>query len=156
MHIRLVAVGDRQPAWVNAAFDDYVTRLPQQWRFRLDEVATSARRKSQQAAAAKTDETRAILSGLKPGEQVVLLDERGRQFTSRELAGKVDQWQTVGEDVVFIIGGPDGVGEELNERADLVWSLSRLTLPHGLARVLYAEQMYRAWSLLSGHPYHRD
>ena len=85
-----------------------------------------------------------------------MLDERGKQFTSRELAGKIEGWQTVGDDVVFVIGGPDGVADGVRQRANLVWSLSRLTLPHGLARVLYAEQMYRAWSLLAGHPYHRD
>jgi 23S rRNA (pseudouridine1915-N3)-methyltransferase len=156
VHIRLVAVGDRQPSWVDSAFDDYVTRLPPQWRFQLDEIATATRRKSARPDSAKTAEAQSILSRVKPSEQVVLLDERGKQFTSRELADRIDQWQAVGEDVVFVIGGPDGVADDIRKRANLVWSLSRLTLPHGLARVLYAEQMYRAWSLLSGHPYHRD
>ena len=156
MHIRLVAVGDRQPSWVNSAFDDYVTRLPPQWRFRLDEIGTAARRKSARPDSARSAESQSILSRVKPAEQVVLLDERGKQFSSRELAGRIDEWQAVGEDVVFVIGGPDGVADDVRQRASLVWSLSRLTLPHGLARVLYAEQMYRAWSLLTGHPYHRD
>lgn len=156
MHIRLVAVGDRQPSWVNSAFDEYVTRLPPQWRFRLDELGTASRRKSGRPGEAKNAEAESILSRVKPAEQLILLDERGKQFSSREFADRVDQWQAVGEDVVFVIGGPDGVADAVRQRANLVWSLSRLTLPHGMARVLYAEQMYRAWSLLSGHPYHRD
>ena len=156
MHIRLVAVGDRQPSWVNSAFDDYTTRLPPQWRFRLDEIGTAPRRKSARPGAAKDAEAQTVLSRIKPAEQLVLLDESGKQFASRELAERIDRWQTVGEDVVFVIGGPDGVADDIRQRANLTWSLSRLTLPHGLARVLYAEQMYRAWSLLSGHPYHRD
>ena len=86
----------------------------------------------------------------------MLLDEKGRQFTSRELAERVDDWQVGGADLVFIIGGPDGVAKDVQERANLTWSLSSLTLPHGLARVLFAEQLYRAWSLTTGHPYHRD
>jgi 23S rRNA (pseudouridine1915-N3)-methyltransferase len=156
VHIRLVAVGDRQPSWVDSAFDDYVTRLPPQWRFRLDAIGTAMRRKSARPESARDAEAHSILSRVKPAEQVVLLDERGKQFTSRELADRFGQWQTVGEDVVFVIGGPDGVADDIRQRANLVWSLSRLTLPHGLARVVCAEQMYRAWSLLSGHPYHRD
>ena len=86
----------------------------------------------------------------------MLLDERGRLFTSQQLAERFDAWQQDGRDLCFVIGGPDGVGAGCSARADLAWSLSGLTLPHGLARVLFAEQLYRAWSLQSGHPYHRE
>lgn len=96
-----------------------------------------------------------ILAKLQPAEQVVLLDERGRQFDSKSLSGKLLDWQTDGRDLCFVIGGPDGLSEACKQRADFSWSLSKLTLPHGMARVLFAEQLYRAWSLQTGHPYHR-
>jgi 23S rRNA (pseudouridine1915-N3)-methyltransferase len=101
-------------------------------------------------------EGEAILGKLNPAEQVVLLDERGRQLSSEALTGKLADWQSDGHDLCFVIGGPDGVPDACRQRADFTWSLSQLTLPHGLARVLFAEQLYRAWSLLSGHPYHRS
>lgn len=154
MHIRLLAVGDRQPSWVDAAFDSYAARVPRNWQFRLDAIPTAKRGGS--AAAARDAESQRILGKTRPAEFVVLLDEQGRQLTSRDLANKLEEWQTVGQDLVFVIGGPDGVAESVHERANFTWSLSRLTLPHGLARVLFAEQLYRAWSLATGHPYHRD
>jgi len=97
-----------------------------------------------------------ILSRIKANEQVVLLDERGKQMTSKTLASSLSDWQADGRDLCFVIGGPDGVADACRQRADTVWSLSDLTLPHGLARVLFSEQMYRAWSLQNGHPYHRE
>ena len=156
MHIRLIAVGDRQPGWVDEAFDAYTARFPKDWRFRLDVLPTARRGKSDKSARARDDESASILGKIKTDEQVVLLDERGRQFTSQGLAERLGSWQSDGRDLCFVIGGPDGVSGACRERADLTWSLSDLTLPHGLARVLFAEQMYRAWSLQTGHPYHRE
>ena len=156
MHIRLIAVGDRQPSWVDSAFDDYVARLPRQWQFCLKTIATVKRQKSVPVETAKEAEGEKILGKIKPSEHVVVLDERGKQFSSKELAEKVDKWQTVGEDIVFVIGGPDGVSAGVLARGNSLWSLSKLTLPHGLARVFFAEQIYRAWSLSTGHPYHRE
>ena len=156
MHIRLIAVGDRQPVWVDDAFDHYAARLPREWRFRLDTVATAKRGKNDRAGRAAEAEGEHILSKIDAGEQVVLLDERGKQFSSAELGRRLAAWQADGRDLSFVIGGPDGVSDDCRARADAVWSLSDLTLPHGLARVLFAEQMYRAWSLLAGHPYHRE
>ena len=120
MHIRVLAVGDRQPDWVDEAFGVYTKRFP------------------------------------KDDEQVVWLDEVGRQFSSKTLARRLADWQADGRDLCFVIGGPDGVASSVRSRADFCWSLSQLTLPHGLARAVLAEQLYRAWSLQSGHPYHRD
>ena len=156
MHVRLIAVGDRQPSWVDTAVSDYAARLPRQWQFRIDEIAAGQRRKGAGSETARTAEGEKLLGKLKPGEFAVLLDETGRQFTSRGLADSVDDWQTAGQDIAFVIGGPDGVSDEVRQRANLTWSLSTLTLPHGLARVLFVEQIYRAWSLTMGHPYHRD
>ncbi len=155
MHIRLIAVGDRQPAWVDAAFDSYAKRLPVQWRFGLEAIATAARAGEGGARKAVELEGQGVLRKLKPGERLVALDERGDALSSRELSAVLEGWQHDGQDIALVIGGPDGLSQECLGRAALRWSLSRLTLPHGLARVLVAEQLYRAWSLLQGHPYHR-
>jgi 23S rRNA (pseudouridine1915-N3)-methyltransferase len=155
MHLRLLAVGDRQPGWVDAAVDSYVSRLPREWKFRV-EVLPAAKRSRKDPGRAVDDEATALLGRLSPAEHVILLDERGRQLTSPELAKRVSAWQGMGRDLCFIIGGPDGVAAAVRERADFCWSLSALTLPHGLARVTAVEQLYRAWSLNAGHPYHRS
>ena len=156
MHIRLLAVGDRQPPWVDEAFDLYAARFPRDWKFRLEVIPTVRRQKNDRSQKAKQAEGDLILAKLNAGEQVVLLDERGRQLDSKALARKVADWQSDGRDLCFVIGGPDGVPESCRARADFTWSLSSLTLPHGLARVLLAEQLYRAHSLQTGHPYHRE
>jgi 23S rRNA (pseudouridine1915-N3)-methyltransferase len=156
MHIRLIAVGDRQPSWVDTAFETYVQRLPRQWQFRLDLIATAARSKNSDVEAAKNAEGQKVLAKIKAPECVVVLDERGKEFSSEAFAARLNDWQSDGRDLTFVIGGPDGVSKDCMQRADLSWSLSRLTLPHGLARVTFAEQLYRAWTLTTGHPYHRS
>lgn len=156
MHIRLIAVGDRQPAWVDDAFDNYSARLPREWKFRLTSIATAHRSKNDKSNKAVQAEGVQILAGIDTTEQVVLLDERGKHYSSSELSKRLADWQADGRDLCFVIGGPDGVSTAVRERANSTWSLSHLTLPHGLARVLFAEQMYRAWSLQAGHPYHRE
>lgn len=156
MHIRLIAVGDRQPGWVDDAFRTYSARLPREWKFRLDALGTARRGKNDKSDAAMEAEGEQILARINADEQVVLLDERGKQLSSSELANRLGAWQSDGRDLCFVIGGPDGVSAGVRNRADFSWSLSNLTLPHGLARVLFAEQMYRAWSLQVGHPYHRE
>lgn len=155
MHVRLIAVGGRQPSWVDEAFSTYALRLPRQWKFRLDTVATVRRRKNSDADAAIEAEGQRVLDMVKTAEQVVVLDERGIELSSTGFSAKLSSWQAAGKDLVFIIGGPDGVSKALAARADFRWSLSRLTLPHGLARVLFAEQLYRAWTVATEHPYHR-
>lgn len=97
-----------------------------------------------------------LLARIRSSEQVVLLDEKGTQYSSQVLATRLSDWQADGRDLCFVIGGPDGVAAACRQRADVTWSLSALTLPHGLARVLLVEQLYRAWSLQNGHPYHRE
>jgi 23S rRNA (pseudouridine1915-N3)-methyltransferase len=156
VHTRLLAVGDRQPSWVDDGFAVYTGRLPREWRFRLDCIATAQRSKNDKSKNAMEIEGAQILAKLGADERVVLLDERGKHMTSSGLAGKLTDWQSEGRDLCFLIGGPDGVSSACRERANFIWSLSDLTLPHGLARVLFAEQMYRAWSLQAGHPYHRE
>ncbi len=155
MHIRILAVGDRQPSWVDDAFGNYTGRYPREWKFSLDAIATVHRKKNDKSRLAMDAEGDLILAKLNAAEQVVLLDERGSQWSSQELADKLAEWQADGRDLCFIIGGPDGVTDAVRQRADRLWSLSRLTLPHGMVRTLLAEQLYRAWSLQVGHPYHR-
>ena len=155
MHIRLLAVGDRQPSWVDDAFQTYTGRFPREWKFRLDTIPTIRRQKNDKSRQAMESEGELILSKLSDTEQVVLLDERGKQMTSKALASKLIDWQSDGRDLCFVIGGPDGVSGTVRTRADAMWSLSQLTLPHGMARALLSEQLYRAWSLQTGHPYHR-
>jgi len=156
VHIRLLAVGDRQPPWVDDAFGIYTERYPREWKFRLDIIPTVRRNKNDKSRQAMETEGEQILAKLRPDEQVVLLDERGKPLSSESLASKLSEWQSDGSDRCFVIGGPDGVSEAVRRRADVMWSLSQLTLPHGMARVLLSEQLYRAWSLLTGHPYHRS
>lgn len=155
MHIRLLAVGDRQPSWVDEAFAIYTERFPREWRFRTDVIPTVRRNKNDKSRKAMETEGDLIRGKLGTTEQMILLDERGKQLSSKGLAGKLADWQHDGRDLCFVIGGPDGVSDVCRQRADLIWSLSQLTLPHGLARVLFAEQLYRAHSLHAGHPYHR-
>lgn len=155
MHIRLLAVGDRQPTWVDEAFGIYTERFPREWKFRLDTIPTVRRSKNDKSRQAMAAEGEIIVAKLSPTEQVVLLDERGKQLTSKSLATKLTDWQSDGRDLCFVIGGPDGVSDTVRQRADMMWSLSQLTLPHGMTRALLSEQLYRAWSLQTGHPYHR-
>ncbi|MFQ5981781.1 MAG: 23S rRNA (pseudouridine(1915)-N(3))-methyltransferase RlmH, partial [Woeseiaceae bacterium] len=150
-----IAVGDRQPSWVDEAFDDYVQRLPRHWQFRLETVKTARRRKNADPATAIEAEGQKVLDRVRAAEQLILLDECGVQVSSAGLTEKLSAWQALGRDLCFVIGGPDGVSKAIAARADFRWSLSRLTLPHGLARVLFAEQLYRAWTLATAHPYHR-
>ena len=133
-----------------------MARFPREWKFRLDTIATVRRQSNDKSGKAMETEGEQILARLDRSELVVLLDEQGRQLYSRGLAAKLGDWQRDGRDVCFIIGGPDGVSDACRQRADFTWSLSQLTLPHGLARVLLTEQLYRAYALQSGHPYHRD
>lgn len=156
MHVRLVAIGDKQPSWVDVAFAEYSSRLPRVWKFRLDELPTAQRSKSSPASTAKEAEGRRLLAAVKPGDFVVLLDESGKALSSRGLCEALAEWQSAGRDLIFVIGGPDGVSADVSERADFTWSLSNMTLPHGFARVMCSEQLYRAWTLSQGHPYHRD
>jgi 23S rRNA (pseudouridine1915-N3)-methyltransferase len=152
VHIRLIAVGDRQPAWVEEAVESYARRLPMQWRFRLQTVTTAGDKDSRKRAASEGER---VLGQVRPAERVVVLDEKGRALSSTAFAAELEGWLADGRDLAFVIGGPDGVSADCLKRADFRWSLSPMTLPHGLARVLAVEQLYRAWTLAQGHPYHR-
>lgn len=150
MELTIVAVGTRLEPWLNDAFEDYRRRLPPHLKLRLQEVPLARR-----TAAPIEEEGRRLLKHIRPDAHAVLLDERGLQVDSVGLAKQLGGWLEREPHVAFVVGGPDGVAQACRERADATWSLSRLTLPHGLVRVLLAEQLYRAWTILQGHPYHR-
>lgn len=154
MHIRVLAVGGRQPSWVSDGFNHYARRLPKNWRFDLKELPAAHRAKHTDDGA-RVAEGRSILAALGEGERMIALDERGDQVSSDGLAAWLAAWQQDGRNIGLVIGGPDGLSSQCLSRAESSWSLSKLTLPHGLVRVLLVEQLYRAWSLQAGHPYHR-
>lgn len=155
MRIKLLAVGDRVPAWVRAGFEDYRARLPREWRFELVEIPAAARSKNADIARLKEAEAEKIAKALPRGAHLIALDERGESLSTLDWAKAVESWQREGQEVCLLIGGPDGLAPGILARAQRRWSLSRLTLPHALVRVLVAEQLYRAWSVLANHPYHR-
>lgn len=156
MRIRLIAVGERMPRWVDEVVADYTQRLAASLKVALVEVPAGQRSNRAGPAQAMQAEGQRILSLIKPREFVVALDERGREMNTRELASWLSGRMNDGRDLALVIGGPDGLGAEVLTRSDQKVSLSKLTLPHPLVRVVLAEQLYRAHTVLSGHPYHRD
>ena len=156
MRLRVIAVGTRMPGWVRSACDEYLTRLAPHLNVALVEIEPGTRTAAGAPARAIAAESQRLLAALRPAEHVVALDERGTQFSTRELAAWLQGRMQEGEDVALLVGGPDGLAPEVLARSSSRWSLSRLTLPHAMVRVLLAEQLYRAHSILTNHPYHRD
>jgi 23S rRNA (pseudouridine1915-N3)-methyltransferase len=156
MRVALVAVGTRMPSWVREGYEDYSRRLNARLPVTLVELAPGKRTPGGDDSRAIADEGKRLLAALKPDDYVVALDERGKQRTTLELAAWLKERQRDGRSVSFLIGGPDGYAPEVIGRARETWSLSRLTLPHALVRVLFIEQLYRAVTILDGHPYHRE
>lgn len=152
--IRLIAVGQRPPEWVVDGFQDYARRLPRDMPLELVEVAAAARKQTS-AERAREVEAQRLLGRTGGQDRVIALDERGAAWSTLELADKLDDWRMQGRDVAFLIGGADGLDASCLKRADAVLSLSAMTMPHALVRVVLVEQIYRAWSVLAGHPYHR-
>ena len=155
MKARLVAVGERAPVWVASGFSEYQKRLSHWLPFELVEVAPGLRGKGRDATRATSDEGLRVLSALPKAAHVVTLDGRGKLHTSEQLAQRMEAWRQQGLDLAFLIGGPEGHSPEVMAAAHESWSLGPLTLPHMLVRLLVAEQLYRACSLLANHPYHR-
>jgi len=155
VRLTLFAVGQRMPGWISEGFTDYTRRLKPRLPIELVEIP-AGKRGSGDVSRAMAEEGRRLLSAIRPGDHVVALDERGRMRTSLELSRWLGERLMAGNDLSFLIGGADGFAPEVLTRAQERWSLSPLTLPHALVRVLFAEQIYRAVTLLDGHPYHRE
>jgi len=156
MRLLLVAVGQRQPAWADAAYEDFAKRFPPEMRLELKAVKAEPRSGGKTAAQLMAAEAQRLEAACPKGARRVLLDERGTRLTTVQLAERMNAWRGDGRDVVFVIGGPDGLDPSLKATADETLRLSDLTLPHAFVRVLLAEALYRAWSLAIGHPYHRE
>jgi 23S rRNA (pseudouridine1915-N3)-methyltransferase len=156
MKTRLIAVGSRMPKWVREAYDDYITRLNPGLKISLTEIEPGPRAAGRSPQRAVETEAERILGAVRKDEYVVALDEHGTEMTTRELASWLATRMRDGSDLAFLIGGPDGFAPGVLARCDFKWSLSRLTFPHALVRVVLAEQLYRAHGVLANHPYHRD
>ncbi len=155
MKLLVLAIGQRQPAWADAAWVDFAKRFPPEMRLELKALKAEPR-SARTAAQCMAAEAQRIEAALPKGARRIVLDERGSSSTTQQLAERLRDWRTEGRDVAFLVGGPDGLDATLKSRAEETLRLSDLTLPHAFVRVLLAEALYRAWSLLQGHPYHRE
>jgi 23S rRNA (pseudouridine1915-N3)-methyltransferase len=155
MKLTIVAVGLRVPGWAQTAYDDYAKRFPPELKVELKAVKTEPRGSKTLETLYQAERVR-IEAAIPRGSRIVVLDERGTSLTTNALAARLESWQLGGDDVVLVIGGPDGLEPAFRASAHERIRLSDLTLPHAFARVLLIEQLYRAWSVNAGHPYHRE
>ena len=155
MKLLVYAVGTRMPAWVQTAWQDFAKRLPRDCALELHEIRPEPRISGKTPAQMMQAEAQRIESALPAQAWRVILDEHGRDLTTQDLASHLETWRASGSDIAFIVGGPDGLDPALKKTARQTLRLSSLTLPHPMVRILLAEQLYRAWSITAGHPYHR-
>lgn len=155
MQLIITAVGHKMPAWIESGFNEYTKRMPAECRILLKEIKPVERSGSRTAETVMAQERSKIEAALPKGARIVALDEHGKDVTTMQLSQHLVQWQRDGGDVAFVIGGADGLDAGFKANADMLVRISSLTLPHGMVRVLLAEQLYRAWSITQNHPYHR-
>ena len=156
MKLLILAVGNKMPAWITAGFNEYTKRMPREATISLIEIKPEPRNSGKTAAQIMEAEAQRIRAALPNGALCIALDEHGATPTTRQLAQQMQDWMQQGHDVAFVIGGADGLHESVKQLARQTMALSAFTLPHGMVRVLLAEQLYRAHSLLHNHPYHRE
>ncbi len=156
MKLLILAVGNKMPSWISEGFNEYTKRMPREASITLVEIKPEARNSGKTAAQIMEAEAVRIKAALPSGALCIALDERGATPTTKQLAQQMQDWMRLGCDVAFIIGGADGLHESVKQQAKQLMALSTLTLPHGMVRVLLAEQLYRAHSLMHNHPYHRE
>ena len=155
MRFSIIAVGEKMPGWVTDACQEYAKRLQGSFQVKLLELPLAKRSKNSDTAKAIRDESSALLQAIPAGDKVIALDLRGKHWSTPDLANKIANWQMAGDHVSFLIGGPDGFDDRCINTAQECWALSKLTLPHPVVRIVLYEQLYRAWSILNHHPYHR-
>ncbi len=155
MHIYLIAVGQKMPAWVDQACDQYLKRLPHELQLKTLELPLIKRGKNPDIKRIIRDESENILASIPPGCRLVALDVAGSKVSTEKLASTMQNWMQQAQDIAIVIGGPDGLSADLLQRADQTLSLSDMTFPHPLVRIIIVEQLYRACSILANHPYHR-
>jgi len=155
MHIHIISIGTKMPAWVNEGMNEYMKRMPRECQVKLIELTAAQRAKTTDLKRAIQDEGERLLKAIPKNCDIIALDVKGREYTTESLSQEMNNWLTAGRDIALLIGGADGLSKECLNSARSKWSLSKLTYPHPLVRVILAEQLYRAWSLLNNHPYHR-
>ena len=155
MLIRILAIGNKMPDWVNEGYQEYAKRFPPSCTLELCEIPAEKRTKQSDIHRLTEREGEKILTAIKPGNRVIALDVKGQSWSTEHLAKQLDAWHSDGRNIDLLIGGPDGLAESCLKKAEIRWSLSPLTLPHPLVRIVLAEQLYRALSILQNHPYHR-
>jgi len=155
MQFVVTAIGQRMPGWVQDAWSEYARRFPKPFSLDLREIPLQKRGRNADVDRYREAEGEALLAAAPSGFRIIALDERGNQSTTLELSAQMENWMREERGACFLVGGPDGLSRECRLQAHQVWSLSRLTLPHPMVRVILAEQLYRAWSITQNHPYHR-
>ncbi|MFT7109077.1 MAG: 23S rRNA (pseudouridine1915-N3)-methyltransferase [Psychrobacter glaciei] len=151
----MIAVGTKMPSWVEQGFNEYVKRLPSDCRIELVELPIGHRGKNQPVSKAIEKEGQSMLAAMNPKNHCVALEVFGKPWSTQNLSEQLSDWRMLGQDIDLLIGGPDGLSPECVKLAKQKWSLSPLTLPHPLVRILVGEQLYRAWTILNNHPYHK-
>lgn len=155
MQIHLIAVGNRMPDWVSQGYDEFARRMPSECRLKLIEIPAAKRTKAADIKRLVRQEGERMLEAIPKNALLVALDVTGRQWSTEQLANQLDGWMQEGRDLALLVGGPEGLAPACQERAELSWSLSPLTFPHPLVRIVVAEQLYRATTILKHHPYHK-
>jgi 23S rRNA (pseudouridine1915-N3)-methyltransferase len=155
LKVKLIAVGTKMPRWVEQGYQEYAKRLPREFSLELIEIPPGNRGKNADIERAIRKEGELMMSRVQTSDHVVALEVLGKPWSTEQLAEQAERWQMSGQDVALLVGGPEGLAPECKQRANQQWSLSPLTLPHPMVRILLSEQVYRAWSLIQGHPYHR-
>ena len=155
MRIRLIAVGSKMPRWVEDGWQEYAKRLPNELPLELVEIPLKKKKKNADVQRLIRQEGDAMLAKVQPGERIVTLEVHGKPWSTEQLAQELERWRLEARNVNLMVGGPEGLAPQVCERSEQRWSLSPLTLPHPLVRILLGEQIYRAWTVLNGHPYHK-
>lgn len=155
MKLNIISVGHKMPDWVELACAEYLKRMPRELTTQIIEIKPDKRAAGKNSEVVQEAEAKRILEAVGK-DFLIALDERGQEVTTTQLAVKMQHWQTLGRDVSLIIGGADGLHASIKQQADWLWSLSKLTMPHGMVRVMLSEQLYRAYTVIQHHPYHRE
>jgi 23S rRNA (pseudouridine1915-N3)-methyltransferase len=156
MKLNIIAVGHKMPDWISEGYNEFAKRMPRDFALTLTELKPDKRISARTPQQVMAEEAERILAAIPNDARVLAMDERGANWTTMKLADNMKQWQIDGRETVFIIGGTDGLDPKIKQRADQLLQLSAMTLPHGMVRVMLAEQLYRAVSILNNHPYHRE
>lgn len=156
MRITLIAVGNKMPAWIAQGFSEYARRFPRDLSFDLIEITPGKRGKNADIARILEKEGEQTMAAVPKGSRIVTLEVEGKPWTTPQLAQQLERWQMDGRDVALLVGGPEGLAPQCIQASEQKWSLSPLTLPHPMVRIMVAESLYRAWSINNNHPYHRE